>query len=121
MGANRTITWQITGPVAAERILRPGVSLRIINKALDKDPRLRYQHASEMRADFQRLKRDTDTSRSVVFSQAPAHREPGATGQRSSSGAMSAPSSVAEASDSQIAVGLLVGHKKPFVAAAAVA
>src|SRR5467141_3845693 len=40
---------------------------RIINKALEKDPRLRYQHAAEMRADFQRLKRDTDTSRSAVF------------------------------------------------------
>jgi eukaryotic-like serine/threonine-protein kinase len=94
---------------------------RIINKALDKDPRLRYQHASEMRADFQRLKRDTDTSRSVVFSKAPAQPESGATRQPSSSGAMSAPSSAAAASDSQIAVGLLVRHKKAFVAAAAVA
>jgi eukaryotic-like serine/threonine-protein kinase len=94
---------------------------RIINKALDKDPRLRYQHASEMRADFQRLKRDTDTSRSVVFSQAPAQPESGAARQPSSSGAMSAPGSAAAASDSQIAVGLLVRHKKAFVAAAAAA
>ena len=45
---------------------------RIVNKALDKDPRLRYQHAAEMRADFQRLKRDTDTSRSAVISPEPA-------------------------------------------------
>jgi eukaryotic-like serine/threonine-protein kinase len=39
---------------------------RIINKALEKDPRLRYQHASDMRADIQRLKRDTDSGRSAV-------------------------------------------------------
>ena len=44
----------------------------IINKALEKDPNLRYQHASEMRSDLQRLKRDTDSSRT---SQAPAESQ----------------------------------------------
>jgi serine/threonine protein kinase len=34
---------------------------RIINKCLEKNRDLRYQHASEIRADLQRLKRDTDS------------------------------------------------------------
>ena len=34
---------------------------RIINKALEKDQNLRYQHASEIRTDLQRLKRDTES------------------------------------------------------------
>jgi eukaryotic-like serine/threonine-protein kinase len=38
----------------------------MINKALEKDCSLRYQHASEIRSDLQRLKRDTDTSRIVL-------------------------------------------------------
>src|SRR6202522_3987004 len=41
---------------------------RIINKALEKDRNLRYQHASEMRSDLQRLKRDSDTGRSAAAS-----------------------------------------------------
>ena len=41
---------------------------RIINRALEKERDLRYQHASEMRAELQRLKRDTDSSRSAVVS-----------------------------------------------------
>ncbi len=38
----------------------------IINRALEKDRDLRYQHASEMRAELLRLKRDTDSGRSAV-------------------------------------------------------
>jgi serine/threonine protein kinase len=38
----------------------------IISKCLEKDRNLRYQHASEIRADLQRLKRDTESSRRVL-------------------------------------------------------
>jgi eukaryotic-like serine/threonine-protein kinase len=38
----------------------------VINRALEKDRNLRYQHASDMRAELQRLKRDTDSGRIAV-------------------------------------------------------
>ena len=44
--------------------LNPDVSPKleeIINKALEKNKKLRYQNAAELRADLQRLKRDTDS------------------------------------------------------------
>jgi eukaryotic-like serine/threonine-protein kinase len=40
----------------------------IINRALEKDRNLRYQHASDMRAELQRLKRDTETGRGAAVS-----------------------------------------------------
>ena len=46
----------------------------ILSRALEKDRNLRYQHASEMRAELQRLKRDTDSGRSAFV--APTEEEP---------------------------------------------
>jgi serine/threonine protein kinase len=59
-------------PVPAVR-LNPDIPPKleeIINKALEKDRNLRYQHASEIRTDLQRLKRDTESTR-IVAAQAP--------------------------------------------------
>jgi serine/threonine protein kinase/TolB-like protein/Tfp pilus assembly protein PilF len=54
-------------PVAPVR-LNSDVSPRLedlINKALEKDRKLRYQHAADIRTDLQRLKRDTETGRAI--------------------------------------------------------
>src|SRR6202163_4795313 len=39
-----------------------------INKALEKDRNLRYQHAADMRTDLNRRKRDTETGRAIAAS-----------------------------------------------------
>ena len=56
-------------PVPAVRLNPdlPSDLQRIIAKCLEKDRNLRYQHASEIRTDLQRLKRDTESSRAVAI------------------------------------------------------
>jgi eukaryotic-like serine/threonine-protein kinase len=49
----------------------PAALERVIDKCLEKDRNLRYQHASDIRTDLQRLKRDTDSGR-VAGKAAPA-------------------------------------------------
>ena len=63
-------------PPAAPRQVRPEVSPRfedVVLKAIEKDRGLRYQHASEMRTDIQRLKRDS-SSTPAATADAPAAR-----------------------------------------------
>jgi serine/threonine protein kinase len=55
-------------PVAPVR-LNPDLPPQLeetVNKALEKDRKLRYQSAAEIRADLQRLRRDSDTTRSTA-------------------------------------------------------
>ena len=56
-------------PVAPVRLNPdlPAELERIINRALEKDRNLRYQHAADMRAELQRLRRDTESGRSAVL------------------------------------------------------
>src|SRR6266403_2015620 len=49
---------------------------RSVGRALEKDRNLRYQHASDIRADLQRLKRDSDPRLAASPSEAPTKRMP---------------------------------------------
>ncbi|MFQ5818329.1 MAG: tetratricopeptide repeat protein, partial [Terriglobia bacterium] len=74
---------------------------RIINKALEKDRRMRYQSAADLRTDLARLKRDTDSSRIAA---APPLELPAA-----------APAQAEPGSDTAIAVSLAKRHKKSLL------
>jgi TolB-like protein/Tfp pilus assembly protein PilF len=80
---------------------------RIINKALEKDRKLRYQSASGMKADLARLKRDTDAGRSAMTSAAAMPAAPAPQGDSSS--------------DAVIVAGVMKRHKKTLLGTLAAA
>jgi len=59
-----------TSPVRLNPKVSPEFE-HLLSKALEKDRNLRYQHASEIRADLKRLQRDTDSSRPVASTGSP--------------------------------------------------
>jgi eukaryotic-like serine/threonine-protein kinase len=62
-----------TAPVRLNPDVPPKLE-EIINRALEKDRKLRYQHAGDMRAELQRLKRDTESGHTAVASATPVSR-----------------------------------------------
>ena len=63
-------------PVAPVQ-LNPGVSPKlgqVINKALEKDRKLRYQSAADIRTDLQQLKRDSDSGHATIAAEAELKR-----------------------------------------------
>ena len=73
---------------------------RIINRALEKDRELRYQHAADIRSELMRLKRDTDSGRSPSASSGsmPIAQDSGSVSQLSQrSAVVSVPSLAASA------------------------
>jgi eukaryotic-like serine/threonine-protein kinase len=109
-----------TSPVRLNPEL-PAEFERIIHRALEKDRNLRYQHAADLRAEFQRLKRDTESGRSAIVS---AVSEPVGRPPTGSSGTATQPSSgatlPAPASSSSVATAQASGSSAvPLTAAAA--
>ncbi len=59
---NAILSQSPTSPIQLNPDLPPKFE-EVINKAIEKDRDLRYQHASELRADLKRLRRDTSSGR----------------------------------------------------------
>ena len=111
-------------PVSATRLNAelPAELERIINKSLEKDRNLRYQHAADVRTDLQRLKRDTSSVSSAAY---PAAKEITEANRSLSSPPVAGKSQHATAeittSDTEIVVGLFARHRIAFVTAGVVA
>lgn len=95
-------------PVPPSQLVNvPGELERIIGRALEKDPELRYQHASDLGADLKRCRRDVGQPTPVELAAVTTGRVP-PLADKSASG-----------SDSQMLAELLHRHRLPMVGAAA--
>ena len=112
------LTQAPTPPVRLNPELSPKLE-EIINKTLEKDRRLRYQTAADLRADLQRLKRDTDSGRSAAVPAVGRNIGTGlvpALGPGGERASRQDADATSESSDSQVIAGLVKRHKKAISA-----
>jgi len=97
----------------------------IINKCLEKDVKLRYQHASDLRADLQRMQRDTTSgilSSSHAAQSSSSTTLPASTSSVPAASAAAAPQPQAtHASGSSVVVAAAKQHKAALIAGVLVA
>jgi eukaryotic-like serine/threonine-protein kinase len=89
----------------------PAAFDQIVGKALEKNPKLRYQHAADMSTDLQRLKRDTDSGRSAatsISSVQPATPSSGTVATAPSSSSSAIVQAAQENKGKLIAIGVIV-------------
>ncbi len=100
---NEILTKTQTSPVRINPDL-PDELEHIINRALEKNPKLRYQSAADLHAELERLRRNSDLSASLVAAQ----REPTSEAEPISG---EEADSISDSSDTQIFIGLLRRHR----------
>src|SRR5271166_2757371 len=109
-----------TTPTPAVR-LNPEVPPKledIMGKALEKDRELRYQHASDMRADLKRLKRETESGRTATDSAAGSSSDACQPTPSASGSAVPSAAGSAQASSSSVLIAEAKRHKGALLGAA---
>src|SRR5277367_4729595 len=106
---DRILNHAPTAPLELNAAL-PAEFGRILNKALDKDPDLRYQSAADMRADLKRLRKETTSDRAIATASSGSTPVAGM-GGASSSGAIAAASAASGASAAAVSSGVAVAAK----------
>jgi len=103
---------RVPAPITSLNPRLPGELDRIVTKALEKDRELRYQHASEMRGDLKRLKRDTDSGRAVApgLSAVSGDAAPSPGSEQALKGG-----ATGDSSDSQMIAALAKRHKRAII------